>query len=264
MAYGPDPDPYGAVRPYSIGYETYTPNYPGIPGVANSFAAGGAGVSQALAIQREDSHAPTVGPGAPQTGNMGDYNYYYERNSMGNMGNNEQMAIGYTPTETPVPSSAGTSQHTGLPMNPYASSWYNNPLAGQAFQSGPMTPISPWNSNGSSINPASAGLGRKAEIPQPIGTRPGHNGHAQQLPTPSSGSSNPAMEAQMRAYRAAAAAAGCGRDGNTESPTRRQQGGVPLGNAPMSKSTNVNIWMQQLQLQEQQKRSHADEMSRER
>ena len=38
MMYGQDPDPYGAVPPYRIGYDTYTPNYPGIPGVANSFA----------------------------------------------------------------------------------------------------------------------------------------------------------------------------------------------------------------------------------
>ena len=35
---GQDPDPYGAVPPYRIGYDTYTPNYPGIPGVVNSFA----------------------------------------------------------------------------------------------------------------------------------------------------------------------------------------------------------------------------------
>ena len=37
MMYGQDPDPYGAVPPYSIGYDTYTPNYPAIPGVTNSF-----------------------------------------------------------------------------------------------------------------------------------------------------------------------------------------------------------------------------------
>ena len=35
---GQDPDPYGAVPLYRIGYDTYTPNYPGIPGVVNSFA----------------------------------------------------------------------------------------------------------------------------------------------------------------------------------------------------------------------------------
>ena len=34
---GQDPDPYGAVPPYQIGYDTYTPNYPAIPGVLNSF-----------------------------------------------------------------------------------------------------------------------------------------------------------------------------------------------------------------------------------
>jgi hypothetical protein len=38
MAYGTDPDPYGAIPPYQVPYNTYTPNYPGIPGINNSFA----------------------------------------------------------------------------------------------------------------------------------------------------------------------------------------------------------------------------------
>ena len=38
MSYGSDPDPYGAIPPYHIGYNTYVPNYPSIPGMANSFA----------------------------------------------------------------------------------------------------------------------------------------------------------------------------------------------------------------------------------
>lgn len=38
MTYGNDPDPYGAVPPYQIGYNTYVPNYPSIPGMPNSFA----------------------------------------------------------------------------------------------------------------------------------------------------------------------------------------------------------------------------------
>lgn len=38
MAYGSDPDPYGAIPPYPIGYDTYVPNYPSIPGMPNSFA----------------------------------------------------------------------------------------------------------------------------------------------------------------------------------------------------------------------------------
>lgn len=40
MAYGEDRDPYGAQMPYRIGYETYTPNFPAIPGVPNSYAPG--------------------------------------------------------------------------------------------------------------------------------------------------------------------------------------------------------------------------------
>jgi hypothetical protein len=38
MAYGTDPDPYGAIPPYQVPYNTYNPNYPSIPGINNSFA----------------------------------------------------------------------------------------------------------------------------------------------------------------------------------------------------------------------------------
>lgn len=38
MSYGTDPDPYGAVPPYQIPYNTYNPNYPAIPGINSSFA----------------------------------------------------------------------------------------------------------------------------------------------------------------------------------------------------------------------------------
>lgn len=36
-AAGADPDPYGAIPPYQIGFQTYDPNYAAIPGVVNSF-----------------------------------------------------------------------------------------------------------------------------------------------------------------------------------------------------------------------------------
>lgn len=45
MAYGEDRDPYGAQMPYNIGYQTYNPNFPAIPGVPNSFASGAYGDS---------------------------------------------------------------------------------------------------------------------------------------------------------------------------------------------------------------------------
>lgn len=38
MTYGSDPDPYGAIPPYQVGYNTFVPNYPSIPGMANSFS----------------------------------------------------------------------------------------------------------------------------------------------------------------------------------------------------------------------------------
>lgn len=47
MAYGTDPDPYGAVPPYQVPYNTYNPNYPAIPGINNSFAPSPMGGMQA-------------------------------------------------------------------------------------------------------------------------------------------------------------------------------------------------------------------------
>lgn len=92
MMYGADPDPYGAVRPYRIPYDTYTPNYPGIPGVANSFAPAAqmpmSGGFQPQRQQQQQQHSlgggsgdatPSVPPGVTPTGTPADYNYYYER-----------------------------------------------------------------------------------------------------------------------------------------------------------------------------------------
>lgn len=82
MMYGPDPDPYGAIPPYQIGYDTYTPNYPGIPGVANSFAPN---PPMSVGYQSYGSgggeSTPSVPPGVTPTGTSADYNYYYDRNT---------------------------------------------------------------------------------------------------------------------------------------------------------------------------------------
>ncbi|KAK6389077.1 hypothetical protein LTR65_007002 [Meristemomyces frigidus] len=191
MAYGADPDPYGAVRPYRIGYETYTPNYPGIPGVANSFAppggsvGGGGGGLHQLAVASSagsfqpvtDSNnaLPSVQPGASQTGAAADYHFYYDRS-----GNNEHM-MPFTPAETPVPASATThNPASAIPFNPYANPYFNPNLmfGAPALNTAFMTPVSPWNTN-TPIHPNAAGLGRQRELPQPIGTRPASNGSAE-------------------------------------------------------------------------------------
>jgi len=237
MAYGPDPDPYGAVRPYSIGYDTYTPNYPGIPGVANSFAGGNGQLSPFGAAQAAGNFqpatdasavAPSVQPGASQTGSMSDYSYYYDRN-----GGSSEYGMPFSPADTPAPSSASTNPAAAMPFNPYAGQRYGHGPTGQAPYAGPMTPISPWNNTNSPMNPASAGLGRQADVPLPIGTRPFSNGSAQ---TP------------FTALRSGRSFINGANDGSNQSPSR---------------GAYLNSYMQQLNMQDPSA-SHTDELSRER
>ncbi len=199
MAYGADPDPYGAVPPYRVAYDTYDPNYPSIPGVANSFAPV-AGVNNftptAATFQPATNfteNAPTTQPGAMATGSTSDYSYYYERPGI----NNQRHSMMMTPAPTGMMAQTGTQQRQNayapttmaaqLPQqNPY---WmhehptYNkytpDPYAhikesvypSPPWKQAPWQP-SPWNNSTSSVNPAAAGLGRQADIPLPIGTRP--------------------------------------------------------------------------------------------
>ncbi|KAK3069263.1 hypothetical protein LTR53_012535 [Teratosphaeriaceae sp. CCFEE 6253] len=192
MAYGADPDPYGAVPPYRVGYDTYDPNYPSIPGVPNSFAPGANsnGFTPTAATFQPATNAndaaPTMHPGATSTGSTSDYNYFYER-----AGHPEhhmsQLALAAPPMPLPA---------AGLPANPYGGTpqWANqfNPYPPPLPKDLPINrsnlrayPPSPWNNSGAPINPAAAGLGRQADIPAPIGTRPKSHGQgfaAQQQP----------------------------------------------------------------------------------
>ncbi|GIZ42965.1 hypothetical protein CKM354_000621200 [Cercospora kikuchii] len=67
MAYGEDRDPYGAQMPYRIPYETYTPNYPAIPGVTNSFAPQPYGEQPNYAFYAQPPQQSPTGPGLQQT-----------------------------------------------------------------------------------------------------------------------------------------------------------------------------------------------------
>ncbi|KAF2169298.1 hypothetical protein M409DRAFT_65010 [Zasmidium cellare ATCC 36951] len=97
MAYGEDRDPYGAQMPYRIPYDTYNPNYPAIPGVANSFAPSfggqnfmfyGQGGPQAQEVAEAPTPTTEPNPPTPLTGAMTDYNFFYDRT-----GNNEHHAL---------------------------------------------------------------------------------------------------------------------------------------------------------------------------
>ncbi|KAI7064583.1 hypothetical protein KC327_g12125 [Hortaea werneckii] len=171
MAYGADPDPYGAVRPYSIGYDTYTPNYPGIPGMPNSFGGQAGGNTYNQEGGETPSAHPTVQPGAQQTGTMSDYQYYYDRNPTGN--GNEPPSLPFTPVETPVPSHPAP-HHPGAaqPFNPYSNQpWYANPFAAHAPPATSASPMAPWANSNNAFGRPQPGFGQPQKI-SPIGTRP--------------------------------------------------------------------------------------------
>ncbi|RMY45954.1 hypothetical protein D0865_09594 [Hortaea werneckii] len=171
MAYGADPDPYGAVRPYSIGYDTYTPNWPGIPGMPNSFGGQASGNTYNQEGGETSSAHPTVQPGAQQTGTMSDYQYYYDRNPTGN--GNEPPSLPFTPVETPVPSHPAP-HHPGAaqPFNPYSSQpWYANSFAAHAPPATSASPMAPWANSNNAFSRPQAGFGHPQKI-SPIGTRP--------------------------------------------------------------------------------------------
>ena len=163
MMYGPDPDPYGAVPPYQIGYETYTPNYPGIPGVANSFAPNMAmpGGYQPYASGSGNA-TPSVPPGVTPTGTAADYNYYYDRS--GNINQNGQGQFEMASSSTGPPLSPFYRPGYAAPTMPTVPSERNS--AGFAYQGFNRAPQTPGASN------ATGGFGGQGGLQAPIGTRP--------------------------------------------------------------------------------------------
>lgn len=211
MAYGADPDPYGAVPPYRLPYDTYDPNYPSIPGVQNSYAPGGGNGFTPTAPSFQPATdatnaAPTIQPGGMPTGSTSDYNYFYERavdNLTGLHLNSHQLPSASATMPTPP---------SGIPYQPFnMSGMPYNPMPNMARQLEGMVHTgygnylpSPWNNGSTAVNPAAAGLGRQADIPQPIGTRPKSNGNAAR---PLSNNKNEAdyMGHQLRVGQEAAA-----------------------------------------------------------
>ncbi|KAK0948092.1 hypothetical protein LTR29_000616 [Friedmanniomyces endolithicus] len=293
MAYGADPDPYGAVPPYRVAYDTYDPNYPSIPGVANSFApvAGGNNFTPTAAAFQPATNlndtAPTTQPGAMATGSTSDYSYYYERPGNDNQRHSMMMApaptgmMAQTSTQQRQSAYVPTTMAAQLPQqNPY---WmhehpnYNkytpDPYAhikesvypSPPWKQAPWQP-SPWNTSTSPVNPAAAGLGRQADVPLPIGTRPQSIGSQMNTGAP--------PEEYMRQLRASQDTAG--RQYQQQQLQQQQQG-------PSSRYTMPPSYQQPLPSMGQQTNSRrgagmtswrpanngnsaslADEMSRER
>ena len=177
MMYGPDPDPYGAIPPYRIGYDTYTPNYPGIPGVANSFAPMGMENAYQQNYGGGSGDAtPSVPPGVTPTGTAADYNYYYDRNAANRAAN------------APKPFNALQGTYPGAPLSMDGFPMYGGPggmpptstdrgAYGPSFNGFNNSP------NTQEMNSVAGGLGRLAAPPAPIGTGPPSNGNPTQTPT---------------------------------------------------------------------------------
>jgi hypothetical protein len=185
MMYGADPDPYGAVPPYRIGYETYTPNYPAIPGVANSFAPNMAmtGAYPPYASGNGDP-TPTVPPGVTPTGTASDYNFYYERN-----GSNEHNQPGGFGANNPFFSpSAAPSTNFYARLNADVRNALPSPGEGRQFGYNylPAPPAQP------AVGPVGSGVIPKYQPFTYPGPRPESSGTAPQGPTygASRGSSN--------------------------------------------------------------------------
>ena len=165
MAYGPDPDPYGAVPPYRIGYDTYTPNFPAIPGVANSFAPTGM-ISYDQGYEGGSGDAtPSVAPGITSTGSMSDYNFFYGNVNAPDIRTFNPKAVG------PQHLFPATDPNFQPAYTPYGGS---NPLAMMGSNPAPFGSTSYTSSTSPSSNIAS--VGRAAPSLGPIGTRPPSNG----------------------------------------------------------------------------------------
>lgn len=163
MAYGEDRDPYGAQMPYRIPYDTYNPNYPAIPGVANSFAPPAFTPGQNYmfyaqggpqAQQSADETTPTAEPHAsiPNVGGaLTDYNMLYDR-----AGNNENQNFNRGLAQSMGNDSQGFDRFTSLGgmsigdsnawnMRPYGAA--NNGGMGQQAPIGTARPTSQGNND---------------------------------------------------------------------------------------------------------------------
>ncbi|SMQ45436.1 unnamed protein product [Zymoseptoria tritici ST99CH_3D7] len=170
MSYGEDRDPYGAQMPYRIPYETYTPNYPQIPGVANSFAqpqfgAGGQGYpfgdpASSLQMGGGYGQAAHEGPAGNnvRVGGMPAYNFFAGRGA-------GELDQAYPPGRS-IGQPFTTPQHADRP----------SPMAGFDYGRLNQTPTShgSWNSAAHTTQ-SPLDSQRAAQLPAPIGTRrPSH------------------------------------------------------------------------------------------
>jgi cell fate regulator YaaT (PSP1 superfamily) len=170
MSYGEDRDPYGAQMPYRIPYETYTPNYPQIPGVANSFAQPPYGAGQGYAFN-DSMSSPPMGGSAYGTqdgaegstlrgGTLPAYNLFNGRAG----GDSDHGHL----SERNAGPQFMSPQHVDRSSAMLPSFDYNNRFEPNQASQGPWNPATQHASNALDGS-------RTAQLPAPIGTRrPSH------------------------------------------------------------------------------------------
>ncbi|EME83249.1 uncharacterized protein MYCFIDRAFT_196582 [Pseudocercospora fijiensis CIRAD86] len=272
MAYGEDRDPYGAQMPYRIPYDTYTPNYPSIPGVANSFApstfnqgqnfmfygSNGADPSvTALGQQFQQANLndllPSTDPLINRTGSIRDYNFFYDRS-----GANEhhQLAEKNTIQQQLItpPDSAKVKEHQDMLKKKYgipaADPIYQNHVhqLGEYYnQQQQQPPLGMWTVAPQYGTANSTESGRPVRQQQPpIGTRPFSQGNHHGVPSEQS------------------------RQAVNSDPRQTQFGNIqpqrPFAGDAFSSSANdkANVMDRYFKTLPSPAEMHADEMSRER
>jgi hypothetical protein len=184
-----DPDPYGAVPPYRIGYDTYTPNFPAIPGVSNSFPTGGA------YGYHDTNPVPALAPGVTPTGTAADYNFYYDRTA---------ITTATAPNTVPPlfePWAAGPNNKFYNPMTNWHDHGYK-PSFDAALDSGFYDRLQTGIDHAGLTHPSNTGFNtRAAPSQQPIGTRPESSGESAESRLRQMLFSNMSVEDQMSRER---------------------------------------------------------------
>ncbi|KAF2718286.1 PSP1-domain-containing protein [Polychaeton citri CBS 116435] len=165
---GQDPDPHGAVRPYTLEYNTYDPNYPAIPGVPNSFPQG-----VGLQGGYNQPNAQYQSHGA--VGHMNqDYNNRhltsYNNDYLNMMGQFSGVSLGNTRQQ------ASTSPAYGSTVPPHNQTGVNTVGTPSASSSAAGSWLQPGMQHRRESVARAAGIGRQQNPPAPIGTRPVSSG----------------------------------------------------------------------------------------
>ncbi|KAF2773262.1 PSP1-domain-containing protein [Teratosphaeria nubilosa] len=190
MAYGQDPDPYGARAPYPVPTQSYDPNYPSIPGIANSFAP--PTPHQATPFHGQNLNA-YGGPQTPRAyGAVQAPHNFVEPQSPNAFSPQQAQAFGAQQASAFVSQPAGTCGGiAGAFCGAQASGLFGGGFQGNGAHPQPRPRSSTMAPTAQSFTPFQVLNGREVVYPPPIGTRrapappgePGENNYSTGLPT---------------------------------------------------------------------------------